>query len=305
MKLDTNGNFPDNSLAGTLRAGLESLSQDQHIAFTLYNRYILPVDGYVFWVKDPNTAPLSVFGSFHYKTEQRQELDKTIGYQNILFTTPNQIADFDGIQPNQMWVGAYSTFNFAFSAHNNYYEQANLWHYAGQAVYPEMYTQFVQSYADLPTDPIVSNSLPIWISLNSFAPVYPSYMVPENIKPPYIVCHIDPMATTQLQPIPLYTTCSTWQLVMDKVRLVIYGMSNTNVQNYLQYIANASMCGSFGIMKMGLVARDGKHIQSEINTLGQQKFVDLEVSYNQSAVYETAVKYIKSAIPVEYIINLP
>ena len=182
--IDLNGNFPDNSLAGTLRAGLESISQDQQITFTLYNRYILPLDGYVFWIQDPNTAPIQVFGSFHYKTEQKQELDKTIAYQNITLTTPTEIADFDGVQPGQMWFGQYSTFNFGFSSHNNYYEQANLWHYQGQAVYPEMYTQFLANFSDLPTQPIVSNTLPLWIALNDFAPVYPSFLVPENIEPP-------------------------------------------------------------------------------------------------------------------------
>ena len=303
--LDLGGNFPDNQLQSTLLAGLKSLSQNQEITFVSYTRYILPLDGYVFWIKDPSTAPITVLGSFHYNTEQRQELDKTIAYQNIVLTTPVEIADFNGVQPNQIWLGQGPDFQFSFSSHNNYYEQANLWHYTGQAVYPEMYTQVLDDYSQIPTTPIVSNSLPIWMALNNYGSVYPSFLVPENITPPYIVCHIDPMATNQLQPIPLVTAEGTWQLTIDKVRLVVYGMDNQTVQNYLQYIVNSSLDGAFGIMKMGVVARDGKHIQSELNVLGQQKFVDLEISYNQHAVYQTALNYIRKTLPVPIYINPP
>ena len=200
-------------------------------------------------------------------------------------------------------MGQGPDFEFSFSSHGNYYEQANLWHYRGQAVYPEMRTQVLQDYQELPQAAIVSNSLPIFIALNDFAPVYPSYLVPDNLSPPYIVCHIDPDATMALQPIPLYTPENTWQLMRDKVRLVIYGFDNRTVQNYLQYIARSSFDGGFGIMKMGFVAKDGKHIQSELNVLAQQKFVELEVSYNQSAVYDYILQYIRKVLPITIVEN--
>lgn len=302
--LDLDGNFPDNQLEGALLAGLRSISQDQHIVFIAYTRVILPYDGSVFWVKDPSVAPIKVFGSFHYQTDQKQELDHTIAYQNVTFTTPTHIADFNDVQPDTLWLGQGTDFEFSFSSHGNYYEQANLWHYRGQAVFPEMRTQVLQDYQELPNAAIVSNSLPIFIALNDYAPVYPSYLVPENISPPYIVCHIDPDATVALQPIPLLTDSDTWQLMRDKVRLVIYGFDNRTVQNYLQYIARSSLSGGFGIMKMGLVVKDGKHIQSELNVLGQQKFVELEISYNQSAVNDYILQYIRKVLPVTFIENL-
>ena len=301
--LDLSGNFPDNQLEGALRAGLQSISQNQNVVFVKYNRVILPYDGYVFWVKDPDTDPIEVFGSFHYQTDQKQELDHTIAYQNVVFTTPTQINNFNDLQPEDLWLGQGPTFEFSFSSHGNYYEQANLWHYRGQAVYPEMRTQVLQNYHDLPVDPIVSNSLPIWIALNDYAPVYPSFLVPDNLTPPYIVCHIDADATTSLQPIPWYTEDNTWQLMRDRVRLIIYGFDNRTVQNYLQYIVRSSMCGAFGIMKMGMAVKDGKHIQSELNVLGQQKFVEIEVSYNQSAVNDTILQYIQKVLPVDFFEN--
>lgn len=301
--LDLDGAFPNNSLEGTLRAGLQSISQNQQITFIRYKRTILPYDGYVYWVKDPNAYPIEVFGSFHYQTDQKQELDNTVAYQNVTFTTPTEIADFNNVQPDDLWLGQGPDFEFGFSSHGNYYQQANLWHYRGQAVYPQMRTQVLQSIQDLPANPIVSNSLPIWIALKNYAPVYPSFLVPENISPPYIVCHIPAEATSQLQPISWANTEGTWQLMKDKVKLVIYGFDNRTVQNYLQYIVNSSLCGTFGIMQMGAVVRDGKYIQSELNTLAQQKFVELEISYNQHAVYDFVQRYILTVLPVTVLEN--
>jgi len=303
INADLQGNFPNNSLAAVLNTGLRVIDQDQHITFVLYNRVILPYDGYVFWVVDPATAPISVAGSLHYQTDQKQELDKTMAYQNVIFTTQTEISDFNDLQPTQMWLGQYDDFEFGFSSHANRYEQAGLWHYIGQAVYPEMRTQILNSYQDLPASPVVSNSLPIWIALNNYAPVYPSFLVPENLTPPYIVCDIQQDDTTMLQPIAWADGDNTWQLMRDKVRLITYGLLNRDAQNYLQYLIDSSMDGSFGIMQSGITVKDGKRIQSEMNVLAEQKMIELEVSYNQTAVYDTALQYIESALPITFLLN--
>ena len=234
-------NFPNNSLDAVLKTGIGVISQEQQIVFKKYKRVILPYDGFVFWVLasllDPNetAAVLNVFGSFHYYTDQKQELASTIAYQNVIFTTETQIADLNTLQPEYMYLGEFENLQFSFSSHKNFYQQANLWHYEGQAVYPQMRTQIIDSLDVLnKKDIIVSNSLPIWIALNEYAAVYPSYLVPENVSPPYITCHIDEGSTTALQPIPLYNYEGTWQLMQDSVQLVIYGLNNTDIQNYIQ-----------------------------------------------------------------------
>jgi hypothetical protein len=63
------------------------------------------------------------------------------------------------------------------------------------------------------------------------------------------------------------------------------------------------MGGTFGIMQSGITVKDGKRIQSEMNVLAQQKFIELDVSYNQSAVYDMAVQYINSVLPVDVYLN--
>lgn len=300
---DLIGNFPNNSLGAVLNTGLTVIDQSQEIEFVYYYRVVLPFDKYVFWVKNPNKAPITVAGSLHYFTDQKQELDKTMAYQNVIFTTPTQVADFGSLQPHEMLFGQYQDIQFSFSSHSNRYEQANLWHYVGQAVYPEMRTQILDTIEELCPSPVVSNSLPIWIALSDYAPVFPSFLVPENIQPPYIVCDIQEKDTFALQPIAWQHEGQTYQLMRDKVRLISYGLINRDVQNFVQYILNASLKGTFGIMQDGITVKDGKRIQSEMNVLAQQKFIDLEVSYNQSAVYDMAVQYIKRVLPVDPFMN--
>lgn len=300
---DLVGNFPNNSLGAVLNTGLTVIDQSQEIQFVYYYRVVLPFDKYVFWVRDPSRSPIMVAGSLHYQTDQRQELDKTMAYQNVIFTTPTEIVDFNDLQPTEMLFGQYEDIQFSFSSHANRYEQANLWHYVGQAVYPEMRTQILQSAQDLPASPVVSNSLPVWIALNDYAPVFPSFLVPENLTPPYIVCDIQEKDTFALQPIAWHTEEQTYQLMQDRVRLITYGLINRDIQNFVQYIMQKSMGGTFGIMQSGITVKDGKRIQSEMNVLAQQKIIELDVSYNQSAVYDMAVQYIKSVLPVDVYLN--
>ena len=298
INLNMQGDFPDNSLQAVLGTGLGTLSQHQQITFAEYQRVVLPVDGYVFWVKNPNKAAIEVAGSFHYQTDQKQQLDKTIAYQNVIFTTQNKIADFDDIQPYTIWIGVFGDLQFSFSSHGNYYEQANLWHYRGQAVYPEMRTQVIDNIEDIPTDPIITNSLPIWLALGTpQMPVYPSFLVPENISPPYVVAHIGREDTKALQPIQLRTPdYNLYQLAMDRVRLIVYGMNNQTALNFVQSIYQyCELNPVFGFLQSGITVSDGKHIQSEINAIAQQKEIVLEISYCQQAVYTAAIQYILKA----------
>jgi hypothetical protein len=104
-----------------------------------------------------------------------------------------------------------------------------------------MASQLVQAESDLPTGPIVSNSLPIWLAQNSMAPVYPSYLVPDNIQPPYVVAHIEPQSTEALGAFPIIQVpgtpepdsgtapiyqFATSQLMREWVHLTLYGFTN-------------------------------------------------------------------------------
>ena len=316
-------NTTTSQMASALELGYNTLSANQTITFTKYVRFVLPLDKYIFWIKADQLTPpypngtqtvtsapntLVVEGSLHYLSTQTQKTDQTTGIQDVLLTTNTEIVNFNDLQPTEAYFGSYADFRFSFSAHGNYYQQANLWHYRGQAIYPYMETQIIDDLSTFDTTAVVvSNSLPLWLAMNKYAPVYPSFLVPENLVPPYIVAHIHPHETKCLQPIPWVRKDQTvWQLMRDKVELIIYGMRNEEALNYLQYIINQSLdTDSFGILNSGFSLQDGKNIQSEINAIAEQKVIELDVSYNQTAVYDTALKYILEALPITYVTHVP
>lgn len=293
-------NFENNSLASTLQAGLGVISQDQEVTFSAYRRVVLPVDGYVFWLRDKAIPSLSVAGSIHYSADQRQELDNTISFVNVVFTTNTQIVDLEEIYPTHLWIGSFDNFQFTFSSHAKFYEQADLWHYEGHAVYPEMRTQIIEESTQLPTEPVVSNSLPLWLQLGEGGvPVFPSYLVPDNLTPPYAVAHIGASDTSVLQPVQIVDKedYQIYQLVSDNVRIITYGLNNREIQNFVASIYTFNEFNPvFGIMQDGIKVSDIKHIQSELNVIAQQKEITFKASYVQSAVYEQAVTYIKKAL---------
>ena len=282
-------------LATALAVGLESIDRNQTITFTEYTKTVLSRDGYVFWIATGNTAVVN--GSLHYMTDQSQDEDQTIGINRMIFTAESEITEFNSIDATTLWVGAWevatATLQVAFSQRGSLYEQSDIWHYQGFAVYPALSAQLLASINDLPVEPIVSNSLPIWLSQNSMAPVYASYLVPSNIVPPYIVAHIEPRDTIALQAFPVYTwpgvtqpgtpdpfhALPSNQLMMDKVRLTLYGFTNQQAIQYMAALEDYSLnTDAFGFMNSPAI-QDDKRTQSEISAIAQKKTITIHASY--------------------------
>lgn len=310
-------------LAAALSDGVRTLSVDEEITFELYAKTILPLDGYVFWVNarllsntaliaaaQPGQSELNEFvptpippkiinapGSLHYMTDVRQMEDKTMAFNHVIFTSKQFIQNLRGIGPNLMYIARHAGMKFAFSRQDSYYRQADLWHYRGDALYSIMDTQIIDSDAQLQTENvIVSNSLPIWLSLNKYCPMYPSYLVDLNTVPPYASVDIDPSLTDALQQFPRVDTSSNpWQLCKDVVRITFYGLRNNAILNFMQYVFQYSLnTDNIGIMNMP-IPRDEKAIQPEMGILAMRKTVTFEVSYYQTTVNDIANKLITSA----------
>jgi len=288
-------------LAASLQAGLEAISENQVIQFTQYSQVVLPIDGYVFWVNTGVQA--AVEGSLHQSIEQRQNEDETIDINRIILTTTSPVDVFDSVGPTNILIGSFGGVQFAFSRRDAFYQQAGLYHYAGDAVYPALESQLVDNASSLTSlDPIVSNSLPVWLTLNQYMPVYPSFLVPSNAVPPYASAHIDPAYTEALGAAPLLDrTMTHTQLTKDRVRITIYGTNNQQAldfQDYVfQYIANDD--NVIGLMNMPIM-RDEKRTQSELGVIAMKKSFDVEVSYYQTRVNSLARQFIKSAL-VQYL----
>lgn len=305
------------AMQAALDAGVEQISAKGQVQFQLYTKVVLSQDGYVFWVATGQL--MSVTGALHYATDRKQDEDQTIGVNQVLLSSESEITEFNLVSPLSMWIGSWPVgpdsppLQVAFSRRGNYFVEAGVWHYDGFAVYPAMSSQLVVDATDLPQGPIVSNSLPIWLAQNSMAPVYPSFLVPDNIVPPYIVAHIDPTRTTALGSFPQIGPwpgdivpgsgaspmhlLASWQLMRDEVTLTFYGFTNQMALQFMAGLIEASIEGiaPFGFANSPSIC-DAKRTQSEIASLAQKKTVFILANYYQGGADVIARRLILSAM---------
>ena len=278
-------------MKAALMEGLQTISGNQEIVFTLYTQWILPGDGFVFWVRSDllNQAvnmpySINVKGSLHYDSNQTQWEDESIAVQKVVFTTNSEVSPFNEVESNTMYLGSFENLTFSFTARTMYYKQSGLYHYFGDAVYPAMSTQIINSAQELlDLSNVVSNSLPIWLAMSQIMPVYPAYLVPTNLAPPYGVIAVLPDTQEALQVMPYEDKMSNqWQLVKETVKVVTYGLRNNKVLDYIQYIYQQTINDQFGILS-NTIPRDMVRTQSEINVRGQKKLIEFSISYYQSS----------------------
>ena len=309
-------------LGSGLAQGVETLSNNEQVTFTLYVKLVLPLDGYVFWVNAslltdsalfnasqynkllynnyPEGVPsrqLVASGSFHFSSDVQMLEDRQSVFNHTTFTSLVEIADFNLINPQFQYIATYQGMRFAFNTRANFYKQADLYHYRGDALYSVMNTQIIDTMTGFDTQSvIVSNSLPIWLSLNQFFPMYPSFLVDQNIVPAYAAVDINPSLTTALQDFPLLDPDSNpFQLVKDTVKITMYGIRNHEALNFVQYILDYSRnTDNIGLMNMP-VMQDEKMTQSELGIMAQKKTITFEVSYYQTTVNDIARQLIEHA----------
>jgi hypothetical protein len=315
-------------LAAGLAAGVKTLSGNQSVTFTKYVQLILPFDGYVFWVRSdlisnsallaacqpvgdsniPQTATVKAMGSFHYASDSKQLEDESPTINRVIFTALEPIQDFNQIAPNVIFIGEFEGVRFAFNQRKSYYKQTDLHHYTGEAIYPAMESQIIDDSSGFDSQNIiVSNSLPVWLSLCKLMPVYPSFLVSENLQPPYASAHVYPDQTKALQAVPSFnSTGSHYQLVSDKVKITVYGLNNADALDYQDYVYRyMSDDGNlFGLMNMPVI-KDEKRTQSELKIIAMKKSIEFEVSYYQTRVNDVARQFIKTVIPTYQVVPAP
>jgi hypothetical protein len=324
-------------LGGDLAEGIKSLSLNQKITFTLYVRAVLPLDGYVFWLRSDllATPPIStemaaaigtiaksamqrptleVQGSLHYATDTRQEEAETYAANRMVFTSLTEIQELNAIAPNLLYIGEFQGQRFGFSTRSSFYRQADLYHYVGFAVYPDMETQLIDEVVDFDTtEVIVTNSLPAWLALNTYDPPYgfsmpagltlfPSFLSPQNIDPPFGTVHIVPETTRGLAMAPYLTkTSSHSQLCAERVRVTLWGTRNDIALDFIDCVNQYSLdTAAFGLTNVPTM-RDEKRTQSELAVIGMKKTVDFDITYHQYNINDIARQLIVNAIPNFYI----
>jgi len=323
-------------LDAALKQGERAISEQQEVCFTLYVRVALPLDGYVFWVKSdlvskstlfnvmgfnevplntPQTlaAPASTFtqrGSLHYASRRDQREDQNFSVNRMVFTSEGPIEKLNQVGPNQLWIGRYKDLTFAFGSHGLLYRAAGLWHYEGDAVYPDTAIQLVDELSDLQTKQIVSNSLPLWLKMNYYTPafyeafgndipLYPAFLVPANLTPPWGSVFISPETTEALASAPSFDSqMNRWQICKETVRITLFGLNNDAALDFADFVQQwaENNPDDFGIMNMPVI-KDLHRVQTELGVIVQKKEIVFEINYFQQRMNQIARALIEECIP--------
>ncbi|EJA6949891.1 hypothetical protein MUZ47_000543 [Salmonella enterica] len=294
-------------LSSVLQSAVETLSSGQEITFRLYVRQVLPLDGFVYWVNAEivscdelcrlnieSPTRLKIKGSLHRQVIAVQDESVSKDVNNIIFTPVQPVDDFNVENPDAIYLGEYGGVQFAFSRMESRYQQSGIFHYRGMAILPTMRSQIIDCPEEISDERIISNSIPLWLAMKDFATVYPSYLVPQNLRPPYIA--VDVRNSTPLQAAPIVYGGQRFQLVQDSVRLTLYGFTNRMALDYIDSVVRRALEGEeFGVTNMPIPV-DAKSGQVEINALAKKKTVDFEVNYYQSTVRDISRQLIKKVI---------
>ncbi|ECR9671237.1 hypothetical protein [Salmonella enterica] len=294
-------------LSSVLQSAVETLSSGQEITFRLYVRQVLPLDGFVYWVNAEivscdelcrlnieSPTRLKIKGSLHRQVIAVQDESVSKDVNNIIFTPLQKVDDFNVENPDAIYLGEYGGVQFAFSRMESRYQQSGIFHYRGMAILPTMRSQIIDCPEEISDERIISNSIPLWLAMKDFATVYPSYLVPQNLRPPYIA--VDVRSSTPLQAAPIVYGGQRFQLVQDSVRLTLYGFTNRMALDYVDSVVKRALEEEeFGVTNMPIPV-DAKSGQVEINALAKKKTVDFEVNYYQTTTREITQQLIKKAI---------
>jgi len=271
-------------------------------AFTGGHQFTAVLQKQVDSVKLP--THVDVQGSLHYDSAVDQREDATVDSNTVIFSSLSEVQAFNQISANHLYIATYNDLRFAFSSRGFLYEQADLYHYVGKALFSTNQTQIVDDPADFKPSLVVSNSLPIWLSMPGYVPpypgftcplmLYPSFLVDDNIEPPFGAVHIyDTLALEQRPWIGRNSEAA--QLCREKVRVTMYGADNAMASDFRDFVEQYSTDWmTIGIASVGAI-QDEKHPQQEMKILAQRKHIEFEVNYLQSVSRDIARQFIEGA----------
>lgn len=280
------------------------------VTFTKYLRKVLPLDGFVFWVKasiiagepDPGPDTKTVKGYLHLTTESIQDEEQLYDKNVVTFTAQSDIDPFNDIGGEVLYIGEFYGIRFAFSRRSGLNEPANIYHYTGNAIYPHMLSQIISSPDDIDlADVVVSSSLPVWLSLSQYMPMYPAMLSVQNLAPPYATVKCS-------EPVPvagafyLDDKQNQYQLVSEDVTVSVTGLRNAAIEDFLRYIHDYTLSdrAEMGVMNIPVV-QDERVTQNELNIIAMRKKIKFKVNYYQQRMRNISRQLITSAIPSIYV----
>lgn len=289
--------------------GYNDLDNNEKWTFTRYIRKVLPLDGFVFWVKaslldeekDNAKNEITVNGYLHLTTDSLQEDEEIYDKNVVTFTATQNIDPFNEVSSSEMYISEFCGIKFAFDLRTGFNKPADLYHYTGEAVYPRMLTQLIDDLDDLDLDNVVvSSSLPIWLGADLDQTLFPAKLAQQNFHPPYVSVKCG-------NPRPLaggYSTGkngTTYQLVEEDVTLTMTGLRNNEALDLVQKVVERAGDGllEMGVMNVPIV-QDVLDNQNEFNILSMRKTVTFRVNYYQERIRDISRGLILKVIPHIY-----
>jgi hypothetical protein len=235
---------------------------------------------------------VQVKGSFHYASTSEQREEQTVDSNDVVFTSLTEIQVFNQVGPEHMYICHYGDITFAFSSRGRLYEQADLYHYSGKALFSTTRSQIIEDINNFSPTLITSNSLAIWLYMPMYVPpypgftcpvpLYPSYLVEDNLPIPFGSVHIDDTIALEMSP-TFGPTLQSAQLSRDKVRVHLFGCDNLTASNFLAFVEQYSYDWMTIGMASSPIIKDVKQPQSEFKIIAQRKLIEFDVNYLQSA----------------------
>lgn len=287
-----------NELNALLVDGVNELDRFQEWTFTKYVRKVLPLDGYVFWVRadlleedargsGPDTVTLK--GYLHLTTDNLQDDEEIYDKNIVTFTATEHIDPFNEVSNETMYISEFFGLKFAFDLRSNLNAPADLYHYRGEAVYPRMLTQFVDDLKQLDlNNVVVSNSLPIWMGLDGICPMFPARLSEHNFAPPYGSIKIRP-ARPLAGGFGLDSNSTMTQLVCEEVEITLTGLRNSEAMDFIRLVTDYTLSPStqMGVMNVPVIV-DKRDNQNEFNILAMRKVIVFEVNYYQTRMEDVS-----------------
>lgn len=291
-------------LNAALSEGLDDLSRYQVVTFTRYIRKVLPLDGFVFWVKasvidpvtDADTVPVK--GYLHLTTETIQDDEQLYDRNVVTFTAQADIDPFNDIGSDVLYIGEFFGLQFSFSRRIGLNEPANLYHYTGEAIFPHMRSQIINDADDIDlTDVVVSSSLPVWLALNQYMPMFPAMLSMQNISPPFATVKCNNTAPVA-GAFYLDEQQNQYQLVSEDVTISVTGLRNSAIEDFLRAVQDYTLSESaeMGVMNIPVV-QDERVTQNELNIIAMRKTIKFKVNYYQQRMRNVARQLIEISIP--------
>jgi hypothetical protein len=123
-------------------------------------------------------------------------------------------------------------------------------------------------------------------------PLYPSYLVDDNLPPPFGSIHIEDTECIELGS-SFGPRLQQSQLTREKVRVHLYGADNLMASNFVAFVEQYSL----DWMKLGLrdspAIKDIKLAAPEFKILAQRKQIDFDINYRQNVIRDEARQFIE------------